>query len=117
MSDAVLSRRARQDIREAVNWIARDNPVAARGLLRAVQAAARSIGEHPYSGVPRPELAEPDIRFLVLRGYPYLAVYNAEARPPRILRVLHGARDLPEVLQDLTLAVGKPASRTRTGEH
>jgi plasmid stabilization system protein ParE len=39
--------------------------------------------------------------FLVLRGFPYILVYRANAVPPRILRVLHGARDLPEVLQDL----------------
>lgn len=101
MSDAVLSRRARQDVREAAEWIAPDNPAATRGLLHAVQAVARSIGEHPHCGARRPELADDHIRFLVLRGYPYLAVYNADTRPPRILRVLHGAHDLPDVLQDL----------------
>jgi len=37
----------------------------------------------------------------ILRGFPYIVVYRANAIPPRILRVLHGARDLPEVLQDL----------------
>lgn len=101
MNHAVLTRYARQDIRDAVEWIARDNPLAARGLLHAVQAAARNIGEHPHCGVMRRDLADDNIRFLVLRGYPYLAVYNADTRPPRILRVLHGARDLPDVLGEL----------------
>jgi plasmid stabilization system protein ParE len=37
----------------------------------------------------------------VLRGFPYILVYRGSTIPPRILRILHGARDLPEVLQDL----------------
>jgi len=28
-------------------------------------------------------------------------VYDAGTRPPTIVRVVHGARDLPEVLRDL----------------
>jgi plasmid stabilization system protein ParE len=52
-------------------------------------------------GKQRRDLAPETVRFLVLRGFPYIVVYRANAVPPRILRVLHGARDLPEVLQDL----------------
>lgn len=46
----------------------------------------------------RGDLAPEHIRFLVLRGFPYVLVYDARTDPPRILRVLHGARDLPEAL-------------------
>jgi len=38
---------------------------------------------------------------LVVRGFPYLVVSNPERRPPSIVRIVHGARDLPEVLKDL----------------
>ena len=98
---ADLSPRARRDLLEAVRWIAKDNPNAAAGLRDAVVAAAYRIGEHPGIGVLRPELADEPVRFVTLTGYPYVVVYDASEKPPLILRVLHGARDLPEVLRDL----------------
>lgn len=82
-------------------WIAHDNPRAAEDLRVAVRHAAKALGEHPDMGTQRRDLAPETVRFLVLRGFPYILVYRANAVPPRILRVLHGARDLPEVLQDL----------------
>jgi len=92
---------ARRDLLAAARWIEKDNPRAARGLREAVRRAAEQIGTHPAVGVLRPELARAPFRFLVLSGYPYVIVYHAERRPPVIARVLHGARDLPEVLRDL----------------
>ncbi|HYG87399.1 MAG TPA: type II toxin-antitoxin system RelE/ParE family toxin [Azospirillum sp.] len=102
MRPAVLAPRARRDLAEAVRWIAKDNPSAAHGLRDAVIAAARRIGEHPYVGTVRSEVAGDRVRFLVLRGFPYVLVYAADREPPRILRVLHGARDLPDILRDLS---------------
>ena len=52
-------------------------------------------------GSRRPDLADEPYRFTVVRGFPFVVVYNASARPPLIMRILHGARDLPEVLRDL----------------
>jgi toxin ParE1/3/4 len=83
-------------------WIARDNPVAAQGLLDAVVRVAERIGTHPQIGVRRPDLtATPRYRFVVLTGYPYLVVYAADRTPAVIARVLHGARDLPRLLRSL----------------
>lgn len=100
MKPAVLSPRARQDLIDAARWIARDNPAAARALRDSVAAAARRLGEHPEIGAARPALADPPVRFLVLTGFPYVIVYDAALSPPLILRVLHAARDLPELLHD-----------------
>jgi toxin ParE1/3/4 len=50
--------------------------------------------------VSRPEIADEPLRFAVVRGFPYLVLYDPTADPPLILRVLHGARNLPEVLRD-----------------
>jgi toxin ParE1/3/4 len=61
----------------------------------------RHLGNHPMSGTRRPELAVDPYRFAVVRGFPYIVVYDAGTRPPTIVRVVHGARDLPEVLRDL----------------
>jgi toxin ParE1/3/4 len=101
MSAAALAPRARRDLTAAMRWIAADNPAAARAFRDAVARAAERIGEHPQHGMLRPDLADEPYRFLVLTGFPYLIVYNAARRPPLILRILHGARDLPEVLRDL----------------
>jgi toxin ParE1/3/4 len=97
---AVLAPRARRDLLEAVSWIARDNRIAAEGLRHAVVDAAQRIGAHPGIGAMRLALADEPIRFLPLTGYPYVIVYDAAEVPPLILRVLHGARDLPELLRD-----------------
>ncbi len=98
-ADAVFSPSARRDLAAAVEWIARDNRTAARGLRAAVTDAAARIGEHPETGVVRADLAEEPVRFLILTGYPYVMVYDAARRPPLVLRVLHGARDLPTALK------------------
>jgi len=100
VTKAVLSPQARRDLLDAVRWIAKDNPAAARALRDAVAGAAARIGGHRLIGTLRPELADEPYRFLTLSGFPYVIVHDAERRPPLIVRILHGARDLPEVLRD-----------------
>jgi toxin ParE1/3/4 len=85
-----------------MEWIARDNPLAAQGLLEAVLNTAERIGQYPRAGVRRPDLtASARYRFVVLPGYPYWIVYAADRDPPVIVRVMHTARDLPGVLRNL----------------
>ncbi|MBF0169277.1 MAG: type II toxin-antitoxin system RelE/ParE family toxin [Alphaproteobacteria bacterium] len=97
MTAARLSPRARNDLLLAMRWIANEDPLAADALRSAIAEAAKRIGTHPDIGVLRPNLADPPYRFLTLVGLPYLIVYNATRKPPLILRILHGARDLPEI--------------------
>jgi len=101
MSAATLATGARRDMRNAAHAIAQDNVSAARRFPRAVAAAARRIGDFPDIGVERLDLASPPYRFFAIPGFPYLAVYNSAPRPPTILRILHGARDLQDVLRAL----------------
>ncbi len=101
MKPAVFAPAARRDLRDAASWIAKDNPAAARAFRESVTASAIRIGRHPGVGSARPELADERIRFLVLPGFPYLLVYASDTTPPRVLRVLHGARDIPAVLAGL----------------
>ena len=101
MTSAAFAPRARRDLLAAVRWIAKNNPAAARVLRDTVADVADRIGVHPSIGVLRPDIASEPYRFLVLTGFPYLIVYNAARRPPLILRILHGARDLPELLREL----------------
>jgi toxin ParE1/3/4 len=100
-SAATLAPQARRDLLAAAGWIAKENPSAAVVLRDAVVAAAIRIGNHPRIGAVRAELAPQSIRFLVVSGFPYVIVYDGSREPPLILRVLHGARELPELLRDL----------------
>jgi toxin ParE1/3/4 len=98
---ATLSPQADRDLSEAARWITNDNPAAARAFRESVARAAKTVGEHPYIGHLRPEIVEAPYRYLPLTGFPYVIIYNAARSPPRIVRILHGARDLPELLRDL----------------
>jgi plasmid stabilization system protein ParE len=98
---ATLTAGARRDMRNAAYAIAQDNISAARRFPRAVAVAARQIGDFPDIGVERLDLASPPYRFFAIPGFSYLAVYNSAPRPPSILRILHGARDLQDVLRTL----------------
>ncbi len=95
---AVLAPGARRDLREAVARIARDNPESARRLRTRLEVALRRLGDNPAIGAQRPALAEARYRFLAVQGFPYLLVYTADTDPPRVLRVLHMARDIAAVL-------------------
>ncbi len=98
MARAILTPRAGRELVEAAAWIAKDSRIAAKGLRRAVDRALELIGQHPDIGVHRPELARDPVRFHLLSGYPYLLVYLSDRRPPAIVRLIHGARDLEQVL-------------------
>lgn len=99
MSGARLPRLAGLELAEAARTIARDNPAAARGLRDAVAEALEQPGRFPESGAARSELAAAPIRFWFLGRYPCLLVYDADARPPLVLRVVRAARDLPALFR------------------
>ncbi|WP_428541250.1 type II toxin-antitoxin system RelE/ParE family toxin [Rhodopila sp.] len=101
MTPATLSPMANRDLEAATRWIAKDNPAAARALRSIVARTAITIGEHPNVGSQRPDIVPPPFRIIPLRGFPYIIVYHSDRRPPVIARLLHGARDLPEILRDL----------------
>jgi toxin ParE1/3/4 len=98
VTERLFAPRARRELLTAVRWIAEENPDAARAMLAAAIAAARRLQARPMLGRRRLDLAPERYRFWSLRGFPYLLVYDAEARPPIIVRLVHQARDLPNVL-------------------
>ena len=101
MSQAIFAPKARKDILQAIYWISRDNPVAARAFRTALKQAAQNLGAYPLAGRQRPDLVNPPYRFLAMVGFSYLLVYDPIPVPPMVLRVLHSARDLPEILGNL----------------
>ena len=56
MTTARLAPSAKRDLLLAMNWIANDNPAAARALRRNVQRASVTIGELRHIGALRLEI-------------------------------------------------------------
>ena len=98
---AVYTPRALRELAAASRWIARDNPAASRALRHAVDQAARRIAHFPEFGRLRPNVVRPPLRVLALTGFPYVIVSDGTPVPPRIVSVVHGARDLTDALADL----------------
>ena len=87
------------DLREAVAWIRKDSPRAAARLRGVIQQTAAMIGDHPDIGVERPGWSDLPFRFVTLKGYPYVIVYDRSLSPLVITRILHTSRDLPATLE------------------
>lgn len=96
---AALSPLARRELLAAARWIAGDSPTAARRLIAAVDEARSLIAEQPEIGRIREDLTPLPMRFLLLRGFPYMIAYRPDAKPARIVRVIHTSRDLTAALR------------------
>jgi toxin ParE1/3/4 len=101
LNPATLSPQARRDLLETTAWIAHDNPVAARAYFSTLEDAAKSLSQYPETGIQRPDVCDAPVRFLKLTGFPHIIIYDSQPLPPLILRVLHGAQDLPDILKNM----------------
>ncbi len=90
-----LRPRAETDITEIAQYIAEDDPAAARHWIEEVYNRLRQLGETPGMGVARPGIREG------LRIFPagrYLVLYRETDEGAEIVRVVHGARQWQELL-------------------
>lgn len=93
----IFARPARDDLVEIVHHIAAENPGAARTVRDTILAAAMRLRRFPRSG----RLGHREgTRELAVPGTPYLLVYAIADDRVNIAAVLHGARDIPGVLDD-----------------
>lgn len=94
---------ANRDVDEAIAWYLSENaPLAALGLINALEQAYAHIARHPAAGSTRyaHELNLPGLRSWPLKNYPYLVFYVELADSIDVWRVLHGQRDIPAWLLD-----------------
>lgn len=92
MNQYLVSVTARSDLDEIWLYIAEDNVDAADKFMRAVTSRFCLLASMPGMGIAREELAAR------LRSFPvgnYVIFYRRIEKGVEILRVLHGARDLP----------------------
>lgn len=95
--------KADADLDAAARYIARDSLPAALRFYDAVDATYRELRQHPNRW-PHYELDHPrltGLRKRSVKGFSnYLVFYHVIDRWVEIIRVLHGARDIPAALSD-----------------
>ncbi|MFP3943361.1 MAG: type II toxin-antitoxin system RelE/ParE family toxin [Alphaproteobacteria bacterium] len=91
----VWLQRARANRKNAIAWIARENPIAAVSQLNEILLQTGRLAEYPEMGRPGRQRGT---RELVVNRTPFIIVYRIRPRAGRIeiLRVMHGAQQRPE---------------------
>jgi toxin ParE1/3/4 len=94
-----IRRKADADLDAALDAYA-DRPASAAKLLRAFEAAFRSIARHPDAGSRRwaIELQFEELRHRVVRRFPYLVFYVVLPTEVAVIRILHQHRDIPQAI-------------------
>jgi toxin ParE1/3/4 len=87
---------ARADLEDIWRYIAADNPRAATMMVDRIQDRCERLAAAPFTGRARPELGA-DLRAVVVGSY--LAFYRVTSELVEVVRVLHGAQDLPAILR------------------
>jgi len=96
----VLADAARTDLLEIWDYLAEhaDLTVADR-VVDHLHAAMDKLAETPLIGHRREDLTEQPVRFWSVHSY--LVVYDADATPIAVARVLHASRDLQAIIGDI----------------
>ena len=81
---------AAQDLTDIWEFIAPDNPLAARRVREDILTTLRRLVPFPYQGHKRPDLTSRPLRFILVREY--LIAYAPEERPLWVVAVMHGRR-------------------------
>ena len=85
-------RLALNDLDEAGEFIAQDNPEAASRVLKRIWDAVQMLADHPHAGRAG---RVPGTRELVIAGTPFIIPYRVAENTIQILRLLHGKRKWP----------------------
>jgi toxin ParE1/3/4 len=95
---------AERDLAGIVEYIARDDPGAAAGVLDTLEAKASSLETLATRGRVVPELQRIQIReYRELLVKPYRLIYRVEKLRVVVLGVFDGRRDLEDILLDRLL--------------
>ena len=92
MSEATFSQDAEADLLDIVEFIARDNPIAAREWVDAVRQRCHLLSQHPLMGESRPGFGVAGCRSISVGLY--VIFFRPSASGVEIARILHGSRDL-----------------------
>src|SRR5690349_14707624 len=103
MSRYILAVEAQQDLREIRDFLtAQGGSRVARHVLGAFVVAFRRLAKTPGMGHRREDLT-PDEDLLFWTVFSYLIVYRRSRGPLAIIAVVHGRRDVAQVLLQRSL--------------
>ena len=81
---------AAEDMERIFQRIAKDNPTAARGVVKAIYDGCAALKDFPHRGRPGRINGRRELVFT-----PYIVVYQAKEHSVEISRIYHGAQDWP----------------------
>jgi toxin ParE1/3/4 len=98
--ELILMPRAREDIKQIATYIGEDSPQASRAFRQTLQNIYEVLLDLPEMGSVR-TFRNPEMKGLRMLPLPkfknYLLFYRPTSERLEIVRVLHGARDLPSL--------------------
>ncbi|MBV9051734.1 MAG: type II toxin-antitoxin system RelE/ParE family toxin [Hyphomicrobiales bacterium] len=95
MPRLIRTARAEEDLSDIWRYIAQDNPAAADRLLDRIDSACARLAENPKLGRVRSDIAN-GLRYSIVGRY--LILYREIREGIEIVRVVHGARHLPDLI-------------------
>jgi plasmid stabilization system protein ParE len=95
-----LTPQASNDL-DAIWWtIAEQSQDAAGRVEMEILSSCRLLAKFPRMGTKRRDITTMPVRFWTVTKFPnYVIVYRPETVPLQVVAILHGKRDLKEVLQ------------------
>jgi len=92
---------AEHDLKELITYVAAENVTDALTLADKIERELRNLSTHPRLGkIPNDEqFATMGYRVLVVDNY--LIFYKVMGDTILVYRIIHGARDIPHLLEDL----------------
>ncbi|WP_297363472.1 type II toxin-antitoxin system RelE/ParE family toxin [Acidiferrobacter sp.] len=95
MTHLTFTALAEEDLEAIGDYIATDNPARAASFIQELRVQCQRIAANPPGYHLRPELGD-DIRSCA-HGH-YVIFFVAAQEDVTIVRILHGARDIPAIL-------------------
>lgn len=98
MKEAAFTPAAMHDMADILESISTDNEAAAMEVLGALFRQANLLVQSPWIGRSRHDDLGPGIRSIPVGRY--VLFYRVQADGVEVLRVFHGARDLPRLFEE-----------------
>jgi len=83
---------AREDLRQIISYIAKENSIAARRIKDLLEASIMPAAEHPY--MYRMSTRVPGLRKIVAHPN-YIVLYRVKETCIEIINVVHARREFP----------------------
>ncbi len=83
------------DVKDILRYLSHRDPALSTRFVEAFKSTVILLAEMPHLGRPRPDLETPEVRSWRVGSFRrYLLFYEVLPNKLRLLRVLHGYRDL-----------------------